>query len=58
MRLEEILEKQNELDTRLTNIEHIVSDDRFVQPLEPREGIDLKKEMDELKILIENIAKR
>lgn len=58
LRLEEVLKKQNELDTRLTNIEHIVADDRFAQPLEPREGINLKKEMDELKMMIDKIAKR
>lgn len=58
LQLGEVLKKQRELDVRLTNIEHIVTDDRFAHPLEPRESIHLKKEMDELKILIEKIAKR
>ena len=38
-RLGEVMEKQKELDNRLTNIEHIVADDRFIAPLEPKESI-------------------
>ncbi len=56
--LNEILEKQEELDRRLVNLEHIVTDDRFGKPLDPKESINIKREMDEIKIMIERIAKK
>lgn len=56
--LQKISNKQEELDRRMTNMEHILADDRFEKPLEPKESINMKKEMDELKIMIERIAKK
>ncbi len=57
-RIDKMLEQQEELGRRLSNVEHIISDERFDRPLEPREGIQLKRELDELKILLERINKR
>lgn len=62
-RLEEKLEQleraQNEQKKRLANLEHIVMDDRFSeQDWAPKQPIALKQEIDQLRIIIDELKKR
>ncbi|MCP4437909.1 MAG: hypothetical protein GY810_03115 [Aureispira sp.] len=56
--LQEIIGKQTSLEKRLKNVELIVTDEKFTDLPDAKDSIDLKQEMDQLKILIKDLAKK
>lgn len=56
--LQAIIDQQNALEKRLKNVELIVTDARFSDLPDAKDAIDLKQEMNQLKILIKDLAKK
>ena len=56
--LQQIIDKQKDFEKRLNNIELIVTDARFIDPPDGKDAIDLKQEMDQLRVLIKDLAKK
>jgi len=58
-KLEQVEKTQNEQEKRLANLEHIVMDDRFSeQDWAPKQPIALKQEIDQLRIIIDELKKK
>lgn len=56
--LQAIIDHQTKLEKRLKNVELIVTDARFSDLPDAKDAIDLKQEMNQLKILIKDLAKK
>lgn len=58
-KLEQLRQAQEEYEQRLANLEHIVMDSRFSeQDWAPKQPIALKQEIDQLRIIIEELKKK
>ena len=58
-KLEQLEKAQKEYEQRLANLEHIVMDERFSeQDWAPKQPIALKQEIDQLRIIIEELKKK